>query len=140
MVERTVLYEVRDGVGYVTMNRPQVINAFDEEMHRELLAALDDADEDERVRCIVLKGSGRGFSSGADLASVAAEDIASFDYGEYLDKTYNRLLLRMMDVAKPMVASIHGAAAGAGLSVALACDFRIAAASASLSLAFSTLR
>lgn len=136
MVTQTVLYDVQSGVANITLNRPNVVNAFDEEMHAVLFDVLGDAAIDDDVRCIVLKGSGKGFSSGADLSVVDEENLTTFDHGDFLRKTYNRLLLRMMEVEKPIVASIHGPAFGAGLSVALACDFRIAAESSSLSLAF----
>ncbi len=66
----TILYEKTDGVADVALNRPKKLNAFDGTMHEELYAALDDAASDEEVRCVVLRGEGRGFSAGADLAGI----------------------------------------------------------------------
>ncbi|GGA41614.1 2-(1,2-epoxy-1,2-dihydrophenyl)acetyl-CoA isomerase [Kroppenstedtia guangzhouensis] len=131
----TILYETRGGVATITFNRPKAFNAFNMKMHEEAIQAMDQAVTDQEVRCIVLKGSGKGFSSGADL-SVSREFGEEADYGKILQETYNLLLMRMVEADKPIVAALQGPAFGAGLSVALACDFRIAADNASLSMAF----
>jgi 2-(1,2-epoxy-1,2-dihydrophenyl)acetyl-CoA isomerase len=133
---QTVIYEAKDGLGKITLNRPKVLNAFNQEMHNEVYEVLNQAADDPSVRCIVIEGSGRGFSAGADLSSVTQTDMGSVDLGDYLRNTYNRLLLRMVEVEKPIVASIHGPAFGAGLGIALACDFRIAANSSTYCQAF----
>lgn len=130
----TILYEKKEGVAAITLNRPKSLNAYNMQMHQELTRAIHDAAEDDQVRCIVLKGSGRGFSAGADLS--VFKDTESPDYGAFLRDTYNPLLMRMAEVEKPIVAALHGPAFGAGLSLALACDFRIAADNATLCMAF----
>jgi 2-(1,2-epoxy-1,2-dihydrophenyl)acetyl-CoA isomerase len=132
----TLAYEAMDGVGKITLNRPQVLNAFNLEMHDEMYRVFNQAADDPSVRCIVIQGSGRGFSAGADLSSVTESDMSTVDLGDYLRKTYNRLLLKMAEVEKPIVASIHGPAFGAGLGIALACDFRVAASSSTFCQAF----
>ncbi|PRO64256.1 enoyl-CoA hydratase/isomerase family protein [Alkalicoccus urumqiensis] len=120
----TVEYEVHEGTAVIRMNRPEVKNAINTAMHEELYRAFSKAHEDTDVRVILLTGSGGSFSSGADLKSIPLEDMASFDHGTYLDETYNRLLLLLDRLDKPTAAYLNGPAVGAGLSIALACDFR----------------
>ena len=132
----TILFEKMDGVADVALNRPKKLNAFDGTMHEELYSALDEAAADDEVRCIVLRGEGRGFSAGADLAQVIAGSDGAPDLGEYLRGTYGRLVRRMVSVEKPIVASLHWPVYAAGVGIALACDLRIAAESAKFSVAF----
>jgi len=132
----TILFEKADGVADVALNRPKKLNAFDGTMHEELYAALDDAANDEGVRCVVLRGEGRGFSAGADLAQIIAGSDGAPDLGEYLRNTYSRLVRRMVSMEKPIVASLHGPVYGAGVGISLACDLRVAADSAKFSVAF----
>jgi 2-(1,2-epoxy-1,2-dihydrophenyl)acetyl-CoA isomerase len=132
----TVLYERDGGVATISLNRPEKLNAFDSTMHEELYSALDGAAVDEEVRCIVLRGEGRSFSAGADLAEVVREADGDPDLGEYLRNTYSRLVKRMVSIEKPIVAALHGPVYGAGVGIALACDLRIAAGSAKFSVAF----
>ena len=132
----TVLYEKTGGVADVALNRPEKLNAFDAKMHEELYAALDDAASDDEVRCVVLRGEGRGFSAGADLAGILEGSDGPPDLGEYLRNTYSRLVKRMVSMEKPTIASLHGPVYGAGVGIALACDLRIAAQSAKFSVAF----
>jgi 2-(1,2-epoxy-1,2-dihydrophenyl)acetyl-CoA isomerase len=131
----TILFEKEDALATITLNRPEALNAFDEQMHEEVYQAVNQAAEDADVRCILLMGSGGGFSAGADI-KVIREATGEVDLGEYLRKTYNRLLLRIQEIEKPFVAALHGPVYGAGLGVALACDFRIAAASSRYCMAF----
>src|SRR3712207_992809 len=105
-------------------------------MHEELYAALDDAANDDEVRCVVLRGEGRGFSAGADLAGIREGSDGDPDLGEYLRSTYSRLVRRMVSMEKPIVASLHGPVYGAGVGISLACDLRVAAQSAKFSVAF----
>ena len=132
----TVLYEKDKGVATIALNRPEKLNAFDATMHEELYSALDGAASDEEVRCVVLRGEGRGFSAGADLAEVVQSADGDPDLGEYLRSTYSRLVQRMVAIEKPIVAALHGPVYGAGVGIALACDLRIAAESAKFSVAF----
>ncbi len=136
MATDTIRYELNEGVATITLNRPQRLNAFNDEMIRETTAALRNAGRDAAVRCVVLTGEGRAFSSGQDLAEVR-ERQGDFSIGEHLRAGYNRLITQMVTLEKPIIGAINGVAAGAGCSVALACDLRIAADSASFIEVFS---
>ncbi|HZA40285.1 MAG TPA: enoyl-CoA hydratase-related protein [Actinomycetota bacterium] len=131
-------YEVSDGVGLVTFNRPDVLNAFNDELGFAALDAVNGAADDDNVRCIVITGAGRAFSSGEDLGTLAdgyrAGEVP--DLGETLVKRYNPLIRAIRSAPKPVVAAVNGVAAGAGASVAFACDFRIASEKAKFVLAF----
>ena len=133
----TVLVEVADGVARLTLNRPDKLNAFDESMHRALHAALDEARWDETVRAILLTGAGRASCAGQDLAAVDPRHAAGEpDLGETLEKLYNPLIRLIRDIEKPVVCAVNGVAAGAGASVALACDLVLAGRSAKFIQAF----
>lgn len=132
----TILTGRTGGVATIALNRPDRLNAFNGTMHDELYAALGEAAEDDEVRCIVLRGEGRGFSSGADLAQIVQEADGDPDLGEYLRGTYSRLVKSMVGIPKPIIAALHGPVYGAGVGIALACDLRIAAESAKFSVAF----
>jgi 2-(1,2-epoxy-1,2-dihydrophenyl)acetyl-CoA isomerase len=131
-------YEARDGVAVVTLDRPDVLNAFDEELGRQAIAALERASSDEAVRCIVITGAGRAFSSGEDLGALAGtyESGRAPELGRTLVTKYNPLIRAVRSAPKPVVAAVNGAAAGAGAGLALACDFRVASEKAKLVLAF----
>lgn len=116
----------------ITLNRPDVLNAFNTEMHRALAAALRDARAPD-VRAVVLTGAGRGFCVGQDLTEFRQ---APGDIGARLRENYHPNILGIRALEKPVIASVNGAAAGAGLSIACACDIRIAADSASFIPAF----
>jgi 2-(1,2-epoxy-1,2-dihydrophenyl)acetyl-CoA isomerase len=123
----------RDGaVLTITLNRPDVLNAFNTDMHRGLAAALKEA-RDAELRAVVLTGAGRGFCVGQDLTEFRE---APGDIGERLRQNYHPNVLAIRALEKPVIASLNGVAAGAGLSIACACDLRVAADSASLIPAF----
>jgi 2-(1,2-epoxy-1,2-dihydrophenyl)acetyl-CoA isomerase len=130
--------QVSDGVAVLTLARPEVLNAFNDELGHALLAAVEKAAGDEGVRCIVITGEGRAFSSGEDLGALAEgyRRGASAPLGNVLIDRYNPLIRAVTSAPKPVVAALNGVAAGAGASLALACDFRIASAKAKLVLAF----
>lgn len=130
-----VLTDVQDGVQIITLNQPEKFNALSSEMLQGLGEALRSAERDSTVRAIVITGAGIAFSSGADLRefNVSGEPM---DAGEYLRKRYNPIIARMRALEKPLLAAVNGVAAGAGLSIALACDIRYAAESARLVVAF----
>jgi 2-(1,2-epoxy-1,2-dihydrophenyl)acetyl-CoA isomerase len=117
----------RDGaVQTITLNRPEKLNAFTRTLHAELLAALKEA-RDPEVRAVVLTGAGRGFSAGQDLTEFS--DVG--DVAAALRATYHPNILALRGLEKPVIASVNGVCAGAGLSLATACDIRIAADTAS---------
>ncbi|TMK32441.1 MAG: hypothetical protein E6G64_06820 [Actinobacteria bacterium] len=123
----------RDGaVLTITLNRPDVLNAFNAAMHKSLAAALKDA-RDPAVRAVVVTGAGRGFCVGQDLTEFRE---AAGDIGERLRATYHPNVLAVRALEKPVIAAVNGAAAGAGLSFACACDIRIAADAATFVPAF----
>ncbi|MCP1146234.1 enoyl-CoA hydratase-related protein [Lysinibacillus endophyticus] len=119
----TIEYVVANNVCTILLNRPDSLNAFTADMNREITKAIKQAEKDSNVRCIVIKGAGKGFCSGQDL-SVVDE---SMDHGEVLTTLYGPMMKQIYNCEKPIVAGVHGAAAGAGFSLALACDFRIMA-------------
>jgi 2-(1,2-epoxy-1,2-dihydrophenyl)acetyl-CoA isomerase len=120
------------GVLTITLNRPEVLNAFNADMHLALAAALEDARAPD-VRAVVLTGAGRGFCVGQDLTEFRE---APGDIGSRLRGNYHPNVLAIRALEKPVIAAVNGAAAGAGLSFACACDLRIAADSASFVPAF----
>ncbi len=131
MAYETIQYEVNVGVAVLTFNRPETLNSFTAAMHEEVQQAMKDARRNTAVRCLVITGQGRGFCAGQDLKdrSVTAGD-ESPDLGESIEKYYNPLVRAIMTLEKPVICAVNGVAAGAGASVALACDLVIAARSA----------
>lgn len=136
----TLIVDQSDGVMTITLNRPDAMNAFNEPMSVELAAALKTAQRDDAVRCLVLTGAGRAFCSGQDLAEIRSRytdsGSAKLDFASHLRQKFNPIVAKLRTLEKPTVASINGAAAGAGASFALACDLRICARSSYLMLAF----
>jgi 2-(1,2-epoxy-1,2-dihydrophenyl)acetyl-CoA isomerase len=130
-----VLIETSDGVQTITLNQPARFNALSKVMSAELSAALRSAERDPAVRVIVLTGAGKAFCSGADITEFNVAD-EPLDPGQHLRTGLNPLTLRMRSMEKPVLAAINGVAAGAGLSLALACDLRYAAESTRLVVAF----
>ncbi|HEY7525828.1 MAG TPA: enoyl-CoA hydratase-related protein [Candidatus Limnocylindria bacterium] len=128
----TVRVGLADGVATVTLNRPEVLNALNVAMRRELLAAFKGFARDDAVRAVILTGEGRGFCSGADLRGGAAER----DFRRILEREYNPLVRAIRDLPKPVLAAVNGVAAGAGASLALACDLIYAAEEARFIQAF----
>ncbi|MFW5834797.1 MAG: 2-(1,2-epoxy-1,2-dihydrophenyl)acetyl-CoA isomerase PaaG [Pseudomonadota bacterium] len=134
----TILYEPQDGWARLTLDRPDKINAFDTAMHDELQAALDRVEADG-LRALVLTGAGRGFCSGQDLADRDFPTGENPDLGATLERYYGPLVRRLRALPLPVIAAVHGVAAGAGANVALACDVVIAGRSARFVQAFAKL-
>lgn len=133
-----LLYDLdQDGVLTLTLNRPDCLNAFNDEMSFELQKALKDAEKDPEVRCIVLTGAGRSFSAGQDLRSRSiASNGATPHLGESIRKRYSPIISKLRSMEKPIIAMVNGVAAGAGASLAFACDLRIASSSSKFIQAF----
>jgi 2-(1,2-epoxy-1,2-dihydrophenyl)acetyl-CoA isomerase len=129
MTFNTITYTTDQGVTSITLNRPDRYNAFNEQMRAELLAAMQAAEADKECRVIVLSGSGKAFSSGQDLKDIEGKKI---DFSDFLKMGYNPVIRAMRDMPKPIVCKLNGVAAGAGCSLALACDYIIAQDQASL--------
>ena len=139
MSEPTILYAAEGGIARLTLNRPERLNSFNARMHEELRAALARA-AGEGVRVLVITGAGRGFCAGQDLGDrQVAPDGARADLGESIERNYRPLVLALRSFPAPTVAAVNGVAAGAGASLALACDLVVAAKSASFIQAFSKL-
>lgn len=117
--------DVQDGIATITLNRPEVFNAFNDGMSYELQDALKKAERDEQVRTVVLTGEGKAFCSGQDLKASAGVENRSFS--DSLHKRYNPIIRAMRNMPKPIIGRINGVAAGAGCSLALACDVIVAA-------------
>src|SRR5687768_16195674 len=130
MAYEAILSELDQGVLTITLNRPDVLNAINKRMTDELLDAFKTAERESAVRCIVLTGAGRAFSSGEDLKARQAE--GNSDFGSTLKQRYNPIILKMRNIEKPVIGSLNGVAAGAGCSLALACDLRVASEKARL--------
>jgi 2-(1,2-epoxy-1,2-dihydrophenyl)acetyl-CoA isomerase len=112
----------------ITLNRPDVLNAFNDQLTTELHEALKAAEKDAAVRVVVITGAGRAFSSGQDLGDLRTKYVPGYvpSLGDDLRRRYNPIIKRIRDMEKPVIAAVNGVAAGAGCSLALACDMRIA--------------
>lgn len=131
---QTLLYQNTGGVLTITMNRPESYNAFNEQMKKDMNDAFKEAEKDSSVRCIVLRGAGeKAFCSGQDLKEHQGSKRSLKDS---LEKSYNPLIRKIRGIEKPVIAMINGVAAGAGCSVALACDMRIMSGEAYMLQAF----
>ncbi|MBM7554260.1 enoyl-CoA hydratase-related protein [Thalassobacillus pellis] len=128
----TINYKIHNSIAWITLNRPEKLNAFTSQMNIEIQKAVKQAGSDDSVRCLVFTGEGRAFSSGQDLSDVA-EDA---NLGDIIRNYYGPMVKEIARCDKPIVAALNGVAAGAGMSLALACDFRIASDKASMVEAF----
>jgi 2-(1,2-epoxy-1,2-dihydrophenyl)acetyl-CoA isomerase len=133
-----LLYDVRDGIATLTLNRPERLNALGGALREELGDAMGRACADEGVRVIVLTGAGKGFCAGGDVKAMheAREQGTTRPLLEKVAPFRDRVVLMMRDAPKPLIAAVNGAAAGAGMNLALACDIRIASTAAKFSQAF----
>lgn len=120
-------------VAVLTLDRPDVLNAFDEPLTAALGAALSDVAGDPAVRCVVITGAGRAFSAGQDLRDRAAAlaEGEELRLGDELRRRYHPVVVAIREMRKPVIAAVNGVAAGAGLGIALSCDIRLASESAS---------
>jgi 2-(1,2-epoxy-1,2-dihydrophenyl)acetyl-CoA isomerase len=139
----TVLFEKRDAIALVTLNRPQALNSFTRQMHEKLWTAFSKIENDRTIRAMVLTGAGRGFCAGADLAEFDFEPgpglVERADPGPIINECFNPTTRKLMNLRVPTVAAVNGVAAGAGVSIAMACDLAVAAPGASFIQAFSKI-
>ncbi|HXN92400.1 MAG TPA: enoyl-CoA hydratase [Candidatus Sulfotelmatobacter sp.] len=137
-VEQHVSLDVEGGIGWIQFNRPEKMNAIGALTRRQLGDAVKQAERDDAVRVVVLTGSGRAFSSGADVTEMAAGAgmRSPEDVGNVLRTEYMPILMRLRTMPKPVIAAMNGPAVGIGASFALACDIRIATPEAYILEAF----
>lgn len=137
MSPTTISFAINDGIATLTLNRPEVLNSFNTQMHAELRAALSVVERDPAVRCLLLTGAGRAFCAGQDLSE--GDVINADDAGATLEQNYIPLITRLRALPLPIVCAVNGTAAGAGASLALAADIVLAARSAKFIQAFSKI-
>lgn len=133
----SVLFEIRDQVGCISLNRSEKLNAFNREMALLLQEKLDECKTDKNIRCIYITGSGKAFSAGQDLSEVV--DPEGPGMKRILSEHYNPIVSRIRKLEKPVVSAVNGVAAGAGANIALCCDIVVAAESATFIQAFSKI-
>lgn len=138
MSTTTLQTQIDNRIMTITLNRPEVLNAYNSTMHAELLAALATADSDDDVRVVILTGAGRGFCAGMDLS----EGGSTFDRTRKQGLEEHRdgggeLVLRIFSCRKPIIAAINGPATGVGLTMTLPCDFRIASTASKMGFVFT---
>ncbi|MFV5598734.1 2-(1,2-epoxy-1,2-dihydrophenyl)acetyl-CoA isomerase PaaG [Acinetobacter baumannii] len=137
---QNIIAEEKNGVGYLTFNRPKALNSFNVDMHREVAEVLNQWTKNPDVRCVVISGEGRGFCAGQDLGDRVVDPNAEApDLGYSIETYYNPLIKTIVNMPKPVICAVNGVAAGAGANIALACDLVIAAKSANFVQAFCRL-
>jgi 2-(1,2-epoxy-1,2-dihydrophenyl)acetyl-CoA isomerase len=140
MNDSGILFNYQDGIARITLNRPERLNSFNDAMHQAIFAALTSVENDPALRVVVLTGAGRGFCAGQDQSDrKPSPDGKPRDLGVGLERYYKPLILKVRSLPVPVVCALNGVAAGAGASLALACDIVIAAKSAYFAQAFGKL-
>lgn len=134
----TILFTIENGVCSITLNRPDVFNSFNEELSADFIDALKKANKDETVRAVVITGTGKAFCSGQDLKDIKNQ-TGNRSLSDSVVRRYNPMILFLREMAKPVICKLNGVAAGAGASLALACDIIVASESASLIEVFANV-
>jgi len=132
-----ILFEQKDSIAIITLNRPDTFNSFIREMALELQNILEKCNADDSIRCIVITGSGKAFCAGQDLKEAIDPEKSNLE--QIVKEHYNPLIKKIRQIEKPIIAAVNGVAAGAGANLALACDIVVAANSASFIQAFSKI-
>lgn len=140
MLYETIKYELANGIATLTLNRPEVFNSLNEIMHTELKDSLKNIKNDKSIRVLIITGNGKAFCAGQDLndRSVNNSD-EKLDLGESIERKYNPLIKSIYNLQIPVICKVNGVAAGAGVGIALACDFVIAHEKVSFIQAFCKL-
>src|SRR5256885_16544905 len=112
-----ILFEVNNNIAFITFNRPDKFNSFNREMALLFQKHLDECDESETIRCVLITGNGKAFSAGQDLNEVTAENAP--DTSTILSEHYNPIIKKIRQLSKPVIAAVNGVAAGAGANIAL---------------------
>lgn len=134
----SIVVEKKNSISRITLNRPQALNAFNDQMGEEFYAALKEAEKDPETRCLIITGAGRAFSAGEDVSGLKERygEGTHPSLGDHLRKKYHPMIMRIRNMEKPILARVNGIAAGSGASIALACDIRIASEDAGIKEAF----
>ena len=133
----SILFEIKQGVAFITLNRPEKFNSFNREMALLLQTRLDECASLHEVRCVYISGAGKAFSAGQDISELVGEN--KIEIKQILSEHYNPIVKRIRNLPKPVIAAVNGVAAGAGANMALCCDIVVAAESASFIQAFSKI-
>lgn len=133
----SVLFEIKNNVGFITLNRPEKFNAFNREMALLLQNILDQCNNQKNVRAVYITGAGKAFCSGQDLAEVVAPNGPGMS--KILAEHYNPIIQKIRKLEKPVIAAVNGVAAGAGANIALCCDIVLASENAAFIQAFSKI-
>ncbi len=132
-----ILFEIKNSIAFITLNRPEKFNSFNREMALLLQEKLDESEKNKDVRCVFITGSGKAFSAGQDIAEIVDPNGPGME--KILIEHYNPIITKIRNLNKPVIAAINGTAAGAGANIALCCDVVVAAQSASFIQAFSKI-
>jgi len=133
----TLLFDVRDHIAHITLNRPQAANSINEEMGRDLMHAVLRCDEDPEIRAVMISGAGKMFCGGGDLKDFHSRGKDLPYYIKEVTTYLHAGMSRMMRMEPPVIAAVHGAVAGAGMSIAIACDIVVAAESTRFMVAYT---
>lgn len=133
----SILFEVKNSIAFITLNRPDKFNSFNREMALLLQAKLDEAASQKEVRAVYITGAGKAFCAGQDISELVGDD--KIEIAQILSEHYNPIVKQIRNLAKPVVAAVNGVAAGAGANIALCCDVVVASSSASFIQAFSKI-
>jgi 2-(1,2-epoxy-1,2-dihydrophenyl)acetyl-CoA isomerase len=132
----SILFEIKDSIGFITLNRPDKFNSFNRDMALQMQEVLDKC-KDKAIRCVYITGSGKAFSAGQDIGELVGENAVEIK--QILSEHYNPIVTRIRKLEKPVIAAVNGVAAGAGANIALCCDIVVAAQTASFIQAFSKI-
>lgn len=133
----SILFEIKDSIAYITLNRPDKFNSFNREMALLLQNRLDECASLHEIRCVYITGAGKAFSAGQDIGELVGEN--KIELAQILSEHYNPIVKRIRNLPKPVIAAVNGVAAGAGANMALCCDIVVAAESATFIQAFSRI-
>lgn len=139
----SILFELKDSIAYITLNRPDKFNSFNREMALLLQNKLDECASMQEIRCVYITGAGKAFCAGQDIGELAPSqpppEGEEITIAQILSEHYNPIVKRIRNLPKPVIAAVNGVAAGAGANIALCCDIVVAAESASFIQAFSKI-
>ncbi|MEJ8842080.1 enoyl-CoA hydratase-related protein [Lacibacter sp. H375] len=133
----SILFEIKNSIAYITLNRADKFNSFNREMALLLQNRLDECASLHEIRCVYITGAGKAFCAGQDIGELVGED--KIELAQILSEHYNPIVKRIRNLPKPVIAAVNGVAAGAGANLALCCDIVVAAESASFIQAFSKI-